>query len=307
MLLPDDASPLVFLDVDGVCHPLKSNGLPLHASLEALTRRTDDDLELSDDDPNAIGGVVEGEFLEENMRRLAELVHAVGAHIVLSSTWRETAIQRRAIDAQLRRFGMPSHVGCTPRLPTIGGGGRHAEIMAWVAEHCADGDEAAAHRSRHRRCWVAIDDLDLKDHTRSHFVKTDLTVGLDEASSSERSSACVGSGCAPWTSTAAAHLSHPATARRRKRSTLGLTLSLSTAARGDGARAELAATRTPRAGGEKMITQAVAALLTSWWTRRRTPRVACAHLSERSPGGTRRAYRVVPTGVVSVRCEHMSV
>ena len=240
MLLPDDASPLVFLDVDGVCHPLKSNGLPLHASLEALTRRTDDDLELSDDDPNAIGGVVEGEFLEENMRRLAELVHAVGAHIVLSSTWRETAIQRRAIDAQLRRFGMPSHVGCTPRLPTIGGGGRHAEIMAWVAEHCAHGDEAAAHGSRHRCCWVAIDDLDLKDALpEDHFVKTDPTVGLDEGVV-ERALEClrrqrlraldIDGGSAP--------VSPPQRRGGMQRSTLGLALSVSTAARGDGAHAE---------------------------------------------------------------------
>ena len=84
-------------------------------------RRADADMELSDADESAVGGVVEGEFEEDNMAALAKIVTSVGARIVLSTTWRETAAQRRAVDRQLQSNGLPKHSGVTPSIPHIYG------------------------------------------------------------------------------------------------------------------------------------------------------------------------------------------
>ena len=70
------ASATIFLDVDGVCHPLKPSGHPLHASIDDLTARTDAELELPDD---ATAAVVAGEFESSNMRALAACVQHSGA------------------------------------------------------------------------------------------------------------------------------------------------------------------------------------------------------------------------------------
>ncbi len=165
--MPTDA--VVLLDVDGVLHGLLPSGLCRDADLAALTARTDAELDL---DETATASVVPGEFNAQCMGHLSRCVAAAGARIVLSSTWREKAPQRRAVDAQLRLHGLPAHCGCTPMLPLVDGGGRAAEILAWVAEH-----RPAA--------WVAIDDADLSAKLpEQHFHRTDPARGLtgDDAS-----------------------------------------------------------------------------------------------------------------------------
>eukprot|EP00966_Prymnesium_polylepis_P284441 6571221-Prymnesium_polylepis.2 len=62
------------------------------------------------------------------MAPLARALLDVHALIVLSTTWRETAPQRRAVDEQLELNGLPRHASCTPMLPSLEGG-RAAEIL----------------------------------------------------------------------------------------------------------------------------------------------------------------------------------
>jgi hypothetical protein len=167
---------VIFLDVDGVCHPLKPSGHPLHASMDALTARTDAEMDLPD---TAVASIVDGEFMSECMTALASSVRRTGAQVVLSTTWRETAPQRRCVDLQLQKNQIAPSIGATPMLPGPGGG-RAKEIMQWVAEH------------RPTR-WVAIDDVALPQLPAEHFVHTDPSRGFTPADA-ERVVALLGSG-----------------------------------------------------------------------------------------------------------------
>ena len=89
-----------------------------------------------------------GEFDPRCMAELARAVAETGAQIVLSTTWRETPPQRRAVDKKLQEFGIPASVEATPRLSVLRGG-RAAEILKWAAA------QPAGTR------WVALDDIDL--------------------------------------------------------------------------------------------------------------------------------------------------
>jgi len=157
--------PVIFLDVDGVCHPLRPSGHALHASMEALTARAEAEWDLAD---GATASTVQGEFTDDCMAALAKCVHSSNARIVLSSTWRETAPQRRAVEAQCRahRVGnvLPVVSSITPSKPGFEGG-RVAEILHWVEEH----------QPMH---WLAIDDADLSKLPPGHFVHTDPGAGL---------------------------------------------------------------------------------------------------------------------------------
>tara|TARA_B100000795_G_scaffold163709_1_gene123098 strand:- start:1583 stop:2020 length:438 start_codon:yes stop_codon:yes gene_type:complete len=116
------------------------------------------------------------------MAELARAVATTGAQIVLSTTWRETPPQRRAVDRKLQEFGIPPSVDATPRLSVLRGG-RAAEILAWAAA------QPAGTR------WVALDDIDLGQKPvpgtgRSvvdgtllpeHFVHVDAHIGLTAA------------------------------------------------------------------------------------------------------------------------------
>lgn len=154
--------PVLFLDVDGVLHPLTPSGHAKLASLEALCARADAEADLPDD---AIASVVEGEFIDECMTALASCVQATNARIVLSSTWRETWPQRRAVEAQLEKYGL-SISDATPMLPLVDGG-RAMEIRRWI--------------SSSTECrWCAVDDQDLK-LPLDNFVQTDPAVGLTMA------------------------------------------------------------------------------------------------------------------------------
>jgi len=154
--------PVIFLDVDGVCHPVKPSGHALYASMDALVARCEAEAELPED---ATASTVEGEFISECMGALAKCVHSTSARIVLSSTWRETAPQRRAVEAQLKAHGVVERMcGCTPRLTSLEGG-RVAEILQWVDLH-------------NPARWVALDDMDLSKLPAGHFVHIDPAKGL---------------------------------------------------------------------------------------------------------------------------------
>ena len=164
---------VVFLDVDGVLHPLKPNGLCRDASVDELSARADAEMDLPED---ATASVVCGEFNAQCMANLHRCIETTGASIVLSSTWRETAPQRRAVDAQLRLHSLPSTVACTPQLGNLAGG-RPAEILSWVADN-------------QPTRWIAIDDAELMKPSHhdsrsvlspEHVVQTDPTAGMTEA------------------------------------------------------------------------------------------------------------------------------
>jgi len=119
-----------------------------------------------------IATVVAGEFELECMQSLRCAIEASGAQIALSSTWRETQPQSRAVDRALAAHGIPISVGSTPRLSILDGG-RPAEILDWVSRHEPE-------------AWVAVDDVDLCSAVRAdrprlephHFVKCDPAVGF---------------------------------------------------------------------------------------------------------------------------------
>jgi len=104
--------------------------------MEALAARADAEFDLPED---ATASVVEGEFLPDNMAALASIVQQTGARIVLSSTWRETWPQRRAVEKQLIAHGISGGVAdVTPARPQHEGG-RSAEVrsITRIALDCA--------------------------------------------------------------------------------------------------------------------------------------------------------------------------
>lgn len=219
------ADPVILLDVDGVLHPVRPSGHPLRAAMEDLIARVEAEESIAGDDH--VGRVVEGEFVQECMAALGDCVRASGARIVLSSTWRETAPQRRAVDAQLVKHGLPPHEGCTPRLSVIEGG-RAAEIIAWAAERdCNPGASTT--------CWVALDDQEGLEHKlpATHFVKVDPALGLTAADAERacellRQQQCAALGVPVGGSTGDEAGGASGSARRRRggmqRSTLGMSL-----------------------------------------------------------------------------------
>ena len=171
------AAPILFLDVDGVLHPLGPTGAPLLASSEALLQRADDEAAIIGDEHTA--AVVHGEFIAPCTSQLRRIVAETGCRIVLSTTWRETPPQRRAVDAQLVAAGCPPSCDCTPRLSVLRGG-RPAEILAYVREYAVTR-------------WVALDDVDLRTSSApagpvlpdERFVLVPAATGLSQASADE--------------------------------------------------------------------------------------------------------------------------
>jgi hypothetical protein len=161
---------VIFLDVDGVLHPLSPNHLPLHADPADLSARADEELAEAihpkQDALSPITRVVEGEFLPECMKELKRIVDMCGASIVLSTTWRETEAGRAAVKQQLDKAGIPASkvIGCTPHFES---NSRAAEISDWVSTHSITR-------------YVALDDMEM-DLDQSHFVRTDMGCGLTAA------------------------------------------------------------------------------------------------------------------------------
>lgn len=79
----------------------------------------------------------------DKLGMLAQVVHATGCQVVLSSTWRTLPSCKERIVAALRDFGIELY-GCTPDLATTApdcdltiwtSTPRWSEIAAWLAEH----------------------------------------------------------------------------------------------------------------------------------------------------------------------------
>lgn len=103
---PPSPPPLLFLDVDGVLHPV---------------------------------GAEAGHFFQPQcMAALRSIVEATGAAIVLSSAWQAHAAGREDVNNALRSWGLPSFVATTVTgVPGSGEERRAREITAWVRAHAA--------------------------------------------------------------------------------------------------------------------------------------------------------------------------
>mmetsp|Transcript_105546 Transcript_105546/g.340385 ORF Transcript_105546/g.340385 Transcript_105546/m.340385 type:complete len:162 (-) Transcript_105546:26-511(-) len=106
---------------------------------------------------------------------LGYVVHATGAALVISSSWRKSAAALRFLLDGLQRYaGIPAEriLGVTPSL-CDGVECRAAEIAGWLRAH-----PQVAAKAR----WAAIDDQDIQAQSpalfRGHFVRTDPTLGL---------------------------------------------------------------------------------------------------------------------------------
>lgn len=109
--------------------------------------------------------------LLENLLRLANNTRA---EVVLTSAWRLPADTLSAMISVLFESGIRLG-GCTPDLGVGGQGDRVDEIMSWLSS------VEAANVAR----WIALDSDDLlrmnKLMHRSHFVRTNYSLGLDDA------------------------------------------------------------------------------------------------------------------------------
>ena len=161
---------ILFLDIDGVLHPLGANNLPKYASLNELSSRVDCDV-LNGDDPDYISQVVKGEFMSDNMTELCRIIDNTGAVIVLSSTWRTSSYQYKAAVRELGKIGIKQeNFQCTPNFGSIST--REVEICSFIRQ-C----------SMRIQSYCCLDDADLKDWDEavfdsSCFVKCDSSKGL---------------------------------------------------------------------------------------------------------------------------------
>ena len=115
---------VIFLDVDGVLHPLGANFLPSEANFDDLMARADTVDACAPDDASSseVYPVVAGEFLPRCLAALRRIVEATGAEVVLSSTWRETLPQTRAVNLQLATgAGLRPCCAATPCLSVVDG------------------------------------------------------------------------------------------------------------------------------------------------------------------------------------------
>ena len=161
----------IFLDIDGVVHPLNAKHIPAKADYDAWLNRAQS---------AHITEVIDGEFLPEHMALVKKIANDTDAQIVLSSTWRETPEDLAAVKKQFELHGLPKLVGCTPRAAC-----RAAEICIWLEKKF--GPNAAD-----TCCFVALDDDDLIERAKSkegndkyskilaagHFVKLDPAKAL---------------------------------------------------------------------------------------------------------------------------------
>ena len=200
---------LVFLDVDGVLHPLSERGLPAEADVDDLVRRADEEDALPAGAPLR---VCAGEFLPRCLAVLRRVVDEAGADIVLSSTWRESPHGVLAVNAQLAQHRMRPVLGATPILPQLHRCRRAQEIHAFLCSAEAarggcsfvvlDDDDVLGDEARRAAREAAERDRDAGDAgdaaaarealeqlaevdrivgvVRPHFVRVDWRTGLTE-------------------------------------------------------------------------------------------------------------------------------
>jgi hypothetical protein len=174
-----DPHRIVFLDVDGVLHPIGQPPymVPLEADWDDLCTRADE-VEAHGDEPEYVTRVCNGEFLDPCMAALKRAVETADARIVLSTTWRKRAADRRAVLQQLRRYELAERViGDTPCC-----GARGHECRQWIEEHQAKQDVDALQQME----FVVLDDDDEGVLAGSHipatrFVKIRRATGMTEA------------------------------------------------------------------------------------------------------------------------------
>jgi len=161
-------SKVIFLDIDGVLHPLGPNHLPL-VPIEALIARTEaEDTHLANPISDWKLPILPGEFTADCVGQLGRVLSHTHAKIVLSSSWRLQPHLRAAVNDELARL-LPQLnteiVGYTPVLGSGGALGRSDEISAWLAQHPVDS-------------WVAIDDAALDTLPDGRRVKTAMEQGF---------------------------------------------------------------------------------------------------------------------------------
>ena len=124
----------IFLDVDGVLHPLNEKQLPALVKPEDLFKRVQEEDELGESLKTL--DVLEGEFMADIMLRLSKLIKEVSKNgevtIVLSSTWRESLPRRKAVNSKLKEFGIPQFSSITPILQLQHRCQRAHEIVTWL-------------------------------------------------------------------------------------------------------------------------------------------------------------------------------
>ena len=167
----------IFLDVDGVLHPMGTNYLPLKGNFREGVARAEAEAENASK-PGYVYPICAGEFLQDNMAALKAVVDATGASIVLSSTWRESDYSAAAVARKLAEHGIPPFVSCTPaRQHVCGPARRGAECAAWLLEHGREGGGPVS--------FVVVDDGELTlgspELDAAHFVRTKMDVGLTPA------------------------------------------------------------------------------------------------------------------------------
>ena len=178
----------IFLDVDGVLHPLNEKQLPALVKPEDLFKRVQEEDELGESLKTL--DVLEGEFMPDIMLRLSKLIKEVSKNgevtIVLSSTWRESLPRREAVNSKLKEFGIPQFSSITPILQLQYRCQRAHEIVTWL---CANQQQT---QSKFR--FVILDDSDLVDkegvnkHEKDlaaafiepYFVRCEKSIGLTE-------------------------------------------------------------------------------------------------------------------------------
>ena len=84
------AQNIIFLDIDGVVHPLNEKHLPSLVNYDELINRC-----MTEDDMDDIE-VLNGEFCDLQMAFLLEIINATSAKIVLSSTMAPRIVSLRS-------------------------------------------------------------------------------------------------------------------------------------------------------------------------------------------------------------------
>ncbi|CAE7445168.1 unnamed protein product [Symbiodinium natans] len=153
---PTEQRRLLFLDVDGVLHPLQVRVLE-------QTQKVD----------------MSHCFQRTCMQELRRVVLATGAQIILSSSWRKFEKTRDLLNENLAKYGLSFREWTT----VAGGEGNDArvdQILAFVTTSGVDS-------------WAVVDDEDLAPSSspgsdsmmrclfRQHFVRTDTSRGLDSS------------------------------------------------------------------------------------------------------------------------------